>query len=58
MGNVTLEHHLLKEAGTSPNNGTLPLIVYRGAISVGGGRAGGGRRAPLRRQRLGRRLSR
>ena len=36
MGNVTFEHHLLKEAGTSPNNGALPLIVYRGAIDVGG----------------------
>ena len=36
MGDVTFEHHLLKEAGTSPNNGALPLIVYRGAIDVGG----------------------
>ena len=37
MGALAFEHHLLKEAGTSPNNGALPLIVYRGAIDVGGG---------------------
>ena len=36
MGALAFEHHLLKEAGTSPNNGALPLIVYRGAIGVGG----------------------
>ena len=36
MGDVTFEHHLLKEAGTSPNNGALPLIVYRGVMDVGG----------------------
>ena len=36
MGALAFEHHLLKEAGTSPNNGALPLIVYRGAIDVGG----------------------
>ena len=37
MGALAFEHHLLREAGTSPNNGALPLIVYRGAIDVGGG---------------------
>ena len=37
MGALAFEHHLLSEAGTSPNNGALPLIVYRGAIDVGGG---------------------
>ena len=36
MGGMAVEHHLLKEAGTSPNNGALPLIVYRGAMDVGG----------------------
>ena len=36
MDAVAFEHHLLREAGTSPNNGALPLIVYRGAIEVGG----------------------
>ena len=36
MDAVAFEHHLLQEAGTSPNNGVLPLIVYRGAIEVGG----------------------
>lgn len=36
MDAVAFEHHLLQEAGTSPNNGALPLIVYRGAIEVGG----------------------
>ena len=36
MGDVTFEHHLLKEAGTSPNNGALSLIVYRSVMDVGG----------------------
>ena len=35
MGALAFEHHLLKEAGTSPNNGALPLIIYRGDGDVG-----------------------
>ena len=58
MGDVTFEHHLLKEAGTSPNNGALPLIVYRSVMDVGGDEPEAAVERPLRRQRLGRRLSR
>ena len=35
MGAMTVEHHLLKGAGSSPNNDALPLIVYRSAVEVG-----------------------
>ena len=37
MSAMTVEHHLLQEAGSSPNNEALPLIVYRSAMDVGGG---------------------
>ena len=36
MDEMTVEHHLLREAGSSPNNAALPLIVYRAAMDVGG----------------------
>ena len=36
MVGLSVEHHLLREAGGSPNNETLPLIVYRAAVDVGG----------------------
>lgn len=31
----SVEHHLLMEAEGSPNNETLPLLVYRAAVDVG-----------------------
>ena len=36
MVGFPFEHHLLKEDGGNPNNDALPLIVYRGAVDVGG----------------------
>lgn len=36
MVGFSFEHHLLKEDGSNPNNDALPLIVYRGAVDVGG----------------------
>ena len=36
MVEVSVEHHLLKEAEGSPNNEALPLIVYRAAVDVSG----------------------
>lgn len=36
MVGFSFEPHLLKEDGDNPNNDALPLIVYRGAVDVGG----------------------
>ncbi len=36
MTEASVEHYLLEEAGESPNNGALPLIVYRAALEVKG----------------------
>ena len=36
MGEMAVEHHLLAQAGSNPNNEALPLIVYRAAVDVGG----------------------
>ncbi len=35
MSKGSFEHHLLKGAGISPNNETLPLIVYKGIAEFG-----------------------
>lgn len=35
MRERTVEHHLLAPAGGSPNNPSLPLILYRAALEVG-----------------------
>ena len=35
MASGTVEAILLPQKGTSPNNGVLPLLLYRGAVKVG-----------------------
>lgn len=35
MAASSVEHYLLPEAGISPNNARLPLLVYRAAVRVG-----------------------
>ena len=35
MSAGSVEHFLLPETGTSPNNASLPLLVYRAAVPVG-----------------------
>lgn len=34
MAASSVEHYLLPEAGRSPNNATLPLLVYRAAVRI------------------------
>ncbi len=36
MSATSVEHHLLRGTAAVPNNDTLALIVYRGAVDVGG----------------------
>lgn len=37
MNTSSIEHILVPEAGTAPNNNVLPLILYRSAAQFGGG---------------------
>jgi len=37
MNDFSVEHHLLSPSGISPNNDSLPLIFYKGAVALTGG---------------------
>ena len=38
--NINIGRHLLRDDGTFPNNGLLPLLIYKGAFNISGPKAG------------------